>query len=415
MIQKIKLEDFEDAGFDPHITDEMLCGTVVDPYPTLHAMMEQGAVHEVEYRTLFSPYPDVNLTSFRHFTVVGYDAVSAALMDIDNFLNEAFRYTLGESFGESLSIMDPPDHPKFRRGFQKAFNPSTLAQWKASTVERVVREAIDRFINRGCTDLVEDFARPIPFEVVYRQLGLPADEIDIFRRLAMTQVLVSVDRLHGQEAGKKLGRYFSALIAERRRHPGDDLVSTVAAIRMDDGNYLPDEVLISFLRQLINAGGDTTYRATTVLLSQLLENPEQLEAVRQDRSLVPLAVEEALRWDGPVTATQRLTKRAVTIDGVTIPGGSIVALVLQSANRDPRKFADPDRFDIFRDRTTRHFAFAMGPHNCLGQHLARIEISTALNAVLDRLSDVRLDPDRPRPEIRGHLFRAAQHIHVQYG
>ena len=173
-------------------------------------------------------------------------------------------------------------------------------------------------------------------------------------------------------------------------------------------------MLISFLRQLMNAGGDTTFRGTSVLLTGLLSHPEQWEAVAADRSLIPQAIDEALRWEGPVAATDRYVAHDTVLDGVPLQKGTILNVVLGSANRDPAKFTDPDKFDIFRDRKVRHLAFANGPHVCIGQHLARVEMTRALNALLDRTRNMRLDPDRPAPDIRGHSLRVPDHIYVKF-
>ena len=196
-----------------------------------------------------------------------------------------------------------------------------------------------------------------------------------------------------------------------------DSSSNVAAIRatISSARLLPDEVVISFLRQLVNAGGDTTYRATSVLLLALLRDPAQLEAVRQDRTLVAQAIEEALRWDGPVLMQSRMATRNVTLGGVEIPAGAFLDVLAGSANRDPSRFADPDKFDIYRKPAHRHFAFAYGPHVCIGQHLARVEMTRALNAILDRLPNLRLDPAAADPQINGIMMRVPHSIPVVFG
>src|SRR5260221_2386886 len=167
-------------------------------------------------------------------------------------------------------------------------------------------------------------------------------------------------------------------------------------------------------RQLLNAGGDTTYRMTGTLLAALLQNPDQLQAVRDDRELIPQAIEEALRWDGPITDTFRLTTRDTELAGVPIPAGTVVDIVYGSANRDPAYYPNPDKFDIFRKPAHRHFGVGGGPHVCIGQHLARLEIKRALNVIFDRLPNLRLDPNMPLPEIRGFRLRTAAHLHVVF-
>ena len=172
---------------------------------------------------------------------------------------------------------------------------------------------------------------------------------------------------------------------------------------------------VSFLRQLVNAGGDTTYRASSVQLTGLLGNPRRLLAVRENRSLIPQAIEEALRWDRPVLIQTRMATRDVELGGIAIPAGAFLDVAAGAANRDPQRFPEPDRFDIFRNSSQRHFAFSYGPHVCIGQHLARVEMTRALNAILDRMPNVELDPLKPPPRIRGIMMRVPEHIHVRFG
>jgi cytochrome P450 len=166
------------------------------------------------------------------------------------------------------------------------------------------------------------------------------------------------------------------------------------------------------LRQLLNAAGDTTYRATSTLLAGLLNTPGLIETVRQDRSLIAPAIEEALRWDAPTLQIFRGPKRDVKFGGLTIPAGAAVDVVIGSANRDETVFADPDRFDINRDSKSKLMSFGRGPHVCIGQHLARLEITVAINALLDRLPNLRLDPDHPAPKIVGLIKRSPVKLHV---
>jgi cytochrome P450 len=308
--------------------------------------------------------------------------------------------------------MDNPEHGRWRKIFQKIFLPQYVKLWGETIVDPVVHKLMDKFVNTGRADLVEQFTLLYPFEVIYRQLDLPASDVRTFQRLAIGQTdYMHIDK--AQEASRKLGEYFTALVEERRRNPGDDLVSLLANTEVD-GDYLPPLVLISFLRQLMNAAGDTTYRGTSVLLTALLEHPDQLDAIRADRKLIPAAIEEALRWDGPVAVQLRMAKQDVVLGGVEIPAGSLLDVVAGAANRDPAIFPNPDRFDIFRERKA-HFSFSRGPHICVGQHLARVEMTRALHAVLDNLPNLRFDPDKPRPEIRGAMMRVPKHLHVRFG
>jgi cytochrome P450 len=348
-----------------------------------------------------------------HYMIMGYQEVGKALQAPQIFSNKAYSFNLGASFGRSISTMDAPEHSRFRRIFQKIFLPQYVKHWGSSIVDPVVTDLMSGFIGDGKADLIQQFTLHYPFGVIYKQLDLPVDEGKIFHKLAVAQTLISFDAKHGAEASANLGEYFPGLIAERRRNPGDDLVSLLAAAEVE-GEYLPEDVLVSFFRQLINAAGDTTYRGTSVLLTKLLENPDQLEMLRQDRSLLPNAIEEGLRFDGPVIEQARWAAQDVEVAGVHIPAGSIVHVMAGAANRDPAKFDDPDTFDIRRSNANRHLSFSAGPHICIGQHLARVEMSRAITAILDNLKNLRLDPEMPLPSIRGAMMRVPHNLHVRF-
>jgi cytochrome P450 len=413
-VASLELPDLEDKSFDPFEVEKLSHGTAADPYPTIHAAMAEGRVRKGAYRDLFDAVPDVQMAGLNHYMVLGYDLVQQVLLDPRTFTNrEAFAHNLGRSFGRTVTVMDGDEHVRHRKIFQRAFLPQVVAKWGESVVDPVVSDLMEGFVHRGEADLIEEFTHHYPFQVIYRQLGLEPGQAPVFHKLAIAQLLSSVGAPQGDEASAKLGTFFAALLERRRAQPGDDLVSHLATVEAD-GERLPDEVLIAFLRQLMNAGGDTTYRGTSVLLAGLLTHPEQCAAVAADRGLIPQAIEEALRWEGPVASTWRYVTRDVTLDGVEIPQGAILNVVLASANRDPAKFSDPDRFDIFRERGVRNLGFATGPHVCIGQHLARVEMARALNAILDRLPNLRLDPAKPPPDIRGHILRVPEHIHVVF-
>ena len=408
------LADLQDKSFDPFVVEKLSTGDAADPYPRLHELQAQGTVQKRSYRKEFTDVPDVQIGDMEQYMVLGYDTVMQVLTQPEVFTNrEAFIHTLGRSFGRTVTVMDAPEHTRYRKIFQKAFLPNVVAKWGESVVDPVVDRLMEKFIHRGEADLIEEFTHHYPFQVIYSQLELAPEQAPVFHKLAIAQLLSSIGAPQGDEATKKLGEFFQALLDQRRANPGTDLVSHLATVEAD-GERLPDEVLISFLRQLMNAGGDTTFRGTSVLLAGLLANPDQLAAVVADRSLIPQAIDEALRWEGPVASTIRYVAQDTVLDGVPLPKGAILNVVLGSANRDPAKFTDPDRFDIFRDRSVRHLAFASGPHVCIGQHLARVEMTRALNALLDRLHNLKLDPTKPAPDIRGHLLRVPDHLYVTF-
>ena len=412
MDSAVKIQEYDDPGYDPFSADDINFGDTLDPYAQIAHWRAQASVLEGDYRPKMglqsATYPDR-----KSFTVVGSEEVLTVLTDTDRFSNHGYRFNIGETFGQgSISVMDNPEHGRWRKIFQKIFLPQYVKLWGDTIVDPVVNDLMAAFVGTGRADLIEQFTLLYPFEVIYRQLDLPAADVRTFQRLAIGQTdYMHIDR--AMEASRKLGDYFTALVDERRRNPGDDLVSLLANTEVD-GDHLPELVLISFLRQLMNAAGDTTYRGTSILLTALLENPDQFDAVRADHKLIPLAIEEALRWDGPVVVQLRMAKEDVMLGGIEIPAGSLLDVVAGAANRDPAIFPDPDRFDIFRDRKA-HFSFSRGPHICVGQHLARVEMTRALIAVMDTLPSLRFDPDKPRPEIRGTMMRVPRHLHVRFG
>ncbi len=409
-----KLEDLTDQSFDPFQIEKLSTGDCPDPYPRLHELMAQGTVIEGSYRKEFTAVPDVQMGHLPQVMVLGYDAVLHVLTHPEIFRNkEAFAPNLGRSFGNTVTVMDAPEHTRFRKIFQKAFLPQVVSKWGETIVDPVVARLMDPFMARGEADLIEEFTHHYPFQVIYAQVELDPAQAPVFHKLAIAQILSSIGAPQGQEASGKLGTFFAELLRQKRGNPGGDLISHLATVEAD-GERLPDDVLISFLRQLMNAGGDTTYRGTSVLLTGLLTHPEQLKAVTEDRSLIPQAIDEALRWEGPVASTFRYCAVDTEINGQPIKAGTFVNTVIGSANRDPSKFPDPDKFDIFRKNTVRHLAFASGPHLCIGQHLARVEMTRALNALLDRLPNLRLDPDKPAPAIVGHLLRVPEHLWVKF-
>jgi len=414
-----RIQDFDDPTFDPFrtIDRQQGFGEVDDPYPKFHALHRTGTVLKGDVRRTFGLQPFPFWADYPSWMVFGYEAVARVFSDAATFSNSLWQLFYKDSFGDSIDGMDPPDHTRYRRLFQKAFLPQTVAHWGEELVPRVVGNLIDAFAGRDRAELVSEFTALYPFHVVYGQLQLPVQDCATFHKLAVGMTCLGIDHMHALEASRKLGDYFGGLLKERRSASDGsapdreaDLISLLAVAEVD-GERLPDEIAVSFLRQLMAAAGDTTYRATGSLLVGLLTHPDQLEAVRRDRALVPQAIDEALRWEGPITSGMRLAVRDVMLDGVALPAGSLIDVVQGSASRDPARFENPDDFNI-RRKADRHLAFAYGPHVCIGQHLARLDMARALNALLDRFPNLRLDPDQPAPRVLGLGSRSPPAIHV---
>jgi len=415
MMSALRVQPFDDPAWDPVATLGKFLGVgiVLDPYPQLGELRKQASVHKIDMRRYLGAPPDILVEDLEKFAVLGWNEVREVFETPAVYSSSVTERTTGRMFGRFLGVMDAPEHSRWRPFFMKAFLPNVVAKWGESYVDPIVATLIDRFVDRGKVDLVSEFAVYYPFLFICRQLGLvPADE-ETYHKMTLALLCVSIDPPHAEEAKVKLGDYYRARIEECRGKEGDDIVTRLANAEIE-GEYLPVEIIVSFLRLLLSAASDTTYRTTSNLFTALLTNPEQLDALRKDRSLVPAAIEEVLRWEAPVTFIQRNASRDCTLGGVEIPKGALVEVWNGAANRDPARYPEPDNFDLFRKRD-RHFAFSSGPHVCLGQHLARVEMTRAVNAVLDRLPNLRLDPDQPPPQVVGINGRAPFAVHACFG
>ncbi|MDG2005427.1 MAG: cytochrome P450 [Novosphingobium sp.] len=408
------LEDFDDPSFDPFMSDEAIFGSMVDPWTPLAELRRKGSVHERLYHPFLGMPPDASRPEMPPILVLGFEEAYEVL-NTPAIFHQGYMHNLGVTFGHTLSVMNAPEHTRYRRILQRAFLPQVVAKWGETLVEPVIDELLGKFEKRGEADLVDEFTQHYPFGIIYRQLGLPPEQATLFHKMAISQTVYWAFPDKAKEASRKLGVFFAELVEQRKREPGgpDDLIAIMLNADVE-GEGMPDDVIISFLRQLVNAAGDTTFRMTSCLLAALLENPDQYAAVRDDRSLILHAIEEGLRWEGPVLVQDRIAVTETELAGVKIPAGAYVEVVAGAANRDESKFPDPDLFDVYRSNKTSHLGFSRGPHICVGQHLARVEMTRALNAIFDRLPNLRLDPDKPRPVIRGVSLRRPDHIHVKF-
>jgi cytochrome P450 len=387
--------DFE--SFDNF--DYSVAGDVRDPYPDYVSIRTETPVKFQE--PLFEGGKPSYLV-YRHADV------NRMLRDNDAFSSTILGEAMGEVMGRKIILaMDEPEHHRHRALVSVAFRQKTLARWEESLVQQVVDGLIDRFISRGRAELVGEFTFLFPTMVIAGVLGLPTEDYRQFQQWALGIITVHRDWDRGTRCSQELGEYLAAILEERRRDPREDLISDLATASFE-GEQLDEEEIFSFLRLLLPAGIETTFRSSGNLLYLLLTHPEQLAAVKEDRSLIPQAIEEGLRYEPPLLVTARVTTRETTLSGVDIPAGMNVTPMLGSANRDPDAFPDAETFNIFRN-PKQHVSFGTGPHMCLGMHLARMETRVALNALFDRLPNLRLDDEvasRRDAHIHGMVFRS---------
>jgi cytochrome P450 len=345
------------------------------------------------------------------YLVTRYEDVVTVLKDAGLFSSRANAKGIGLVMGRTILEMDGKEHTRHRNIISMAFVPKALQGELPIVIDRLAHEMIDGFARDGHVDLVSRFARTFPLRVVAHIIGVPIEDYDTFKRWSLEVIGFADDPARGFEAAAKLVDYLRPIVESRRAERHNDLMSTLVHAEVD-GHRLSDEEIFSFLRLLLPAGSDTTYRLIGNALFGLLTHRDQLDEVRADRARIAGVIEETLRWEAPVQLAARETTAPTTLAGVELAAGAQLLAALGSANRDERRFADPDRFDIHR-KIDEHMAFGFGRHFCLGSHLARLEATTALNAVFDRLPNLRLDPSQ-ESFVAGLAFRSPNRLPVLF-
>ncbi|MCT9092775.1 cytochrome P450 [Streptomyces sp. ASQP_92] len=358
-----------------------------DPYPVYAELRGRGPVHRIRM-------PE----GAEAWLVVGYEAGRAALAD--DRLSKEWRNAapgLGVqqvSSGITMLSSDPPNHTRLRRLVTREFTARRI-----EALAPRVQEMTDTFVDAMLAapdrraDLVEALSFPLPITVIGELIGVPALDQEKFREWSNISVSAPAlaDRL---AAAAEVKEYLTRLLTDKRAHPGDDLVSAlIRAADEEGGDHLSHDELLGMVWLLLIAGHETTVNLISNGMLALLGHPGQLAALRADfDGLIDNAVEEMLRYDGPVeTPTARFTREPVEIAGTLVPGGGQLVLVaLADADRDPARYAEPDRFDIHRDARG-HVAFGHGIHHCLGAPLARLEARIAVRTLLERCPDLALD------------------------
>ena len=366
---------------------------LADPYPTYHRLRAEDPVHQ-------SP--------LGFWVLTRYEDVSAVLRD-PRFIKEPLAALVAARFGADvprgmgLSMLDrdPPDHTRLRALVSKAFTPRVVEGLRPR-----IREIVDGLIVRaqavGAMDLIEEFAYPIPVNVICEMMGVPVQDHERFKgwSLDIARGLDSVWLPPDSEVPRRsaaarhaISGYFRELIAARRASPRGDLLSALIAAE-EAGDKLSEEELVATCILILIAGHETTVNLIGNGVLALLRHPDELDRLRRTPALITSAVEELLRYDGPVQRTARVASDDATIGGRTIRTGDMVMPFIGAADRDPAQFPDPDRLDLSRG-DNRHLAFGWGIHFCLGAPLARVEGQIAIDALVRRLPRLALVGDTP--------------------
>jgi len=383
-----------------------------DPYPIWRNLRERapvhaGTVHELsglDRPALFHglPYPELP-----HYSVFSYQACDGAYRDAKAFASAPVAEKMDQeevSALNSMLSMDGAHHRRYRSLVQPSFVPSKAQWWIRNWIEQTVHLLIDHFEGSGRAELNVDFCAAIPVLTITGSFGVPVEQaLDIREALHQPAELVEM---------------IKPIVASRREAPQDDLISVLveAEIEGEDGTTqrLSDTEIYSFAALLLAAGSGTTWKQMGTTLAALVQRPEVLRAVTADRELLRPAIEESLRWMPTDPMFSRWATQDIDFYGTSIPKGAVVHICLGAANRDPVRWDHPDEYDVYRDMKP-SLSFGNGPHICLGMHVARAEMLVGIGALLDRLPNLRLDPDQAPPRYVGFYERGASAIPVLFG
>jgi cytochrome P450 len=397
-------------------------GIIEDPYPVFAELLAKGPVHRGTLSECMGLPPErsgrVYAPGLTYFSVFSFQAVSDVFTRKDDF-DSGFYYDIGipQHFGDSILNMDGARHRRFRDLIQPMFQPAAAESWWGKkVVSGLIDDLVGAFEKAGAADLNMQFFSRLPLRTITTGFGMTVDEGILFRQQMQTVLDVTASREEMDKSSDALGQVIYRVIRDRQAEPRDDIISKLAHadLREEDGSTrkLTVEEVAAYCRLILTAGADTTWRQLGTTLYALLNHPDQLQALIADRSLMNDAILEATRWYPPDPVFPRKVKRDTVLHGVELPEGAVLHLCIYAANRDPSRWDDPDQFNIFRP-VQRSVAFAAGQHSCLGQHLARQEMSLALNALFDRFPNIRWDPSKPEAAMMGGLMqRGPTALHV---
>ena len=384
-----------------------------DPYAAYEIMREQ--------------YPLYWHPGTQSYVISRYEDVEKSFKD-PVFTSDNYSWQLEPVHGRTILQMEGREHSTHRALVTPAFRGRDLAGKFLPVIDRNARELVEAFAGESRIDLVDRFATRLPINVIVEMLDLPKSDHEQFRQwyIAIIAFLSNLSgnpevQAKGMQTKAEFEQYMLPLIAERRAHPGDDLLTTLCTAEID-GVHMSDEEIKSFCSLLLTAGGETTDKAFGSLFMNLVANPDQLAAVRANRDLIDVAFAETLRLTPPVHMIMREAKEDVQMSGGVIEKGRTITCLIGAANRDPRKYINPDVFDIHREdlNATRafsaaanHTAFALGRHFCVGAMLSKTEVRMGTDMLLDAMEDITFSPGT-EPRETGVFLRAPEELWLDF-
>ena len=394
-----------------------------DPYPL--------------YRTLHATCPVWKVPQTGHMLVAGYDELRAMLRDTGTYSSVLERSKLmqrgdnatilldilrarGWEHVQTLALLDPPQHTRHRKIIDLALGPRRV-RTIVPRIEALARELIGQFIDHGTCDFIEEFAIPFPGIIIAEQVGLDASEYMTFRTWSETLLSYSTRQLSpdemraAAETELEMQHYLADIFADRRANPRDDLMSAMVAPPQDGDAPLSMHELQNLMHTLISGGYETVTSAIAHMMWSFIRFPDIPAELRADPGLIRNFVEEGLRWESPTQGLWRKVRQDTELGGVALQAGNICMPRFGAANRDPKKFPDPDRFDPHRDNASQHLSFGTGVHFCPGAMLARTELAIACAALLDAMEDFSLARPLPDPVHKPAVnFIPLRELHVAF-
>ena len=381
-----------------------------DPYPVWQKLREQAPVHPGTLHDLSGFQGDyffhgLPFAELPHFTAFTFEACDIAYRNNDLFSSAGWPVDLDgpPSPLNSMLAMGGERHKRYRALVQPSFVPANAQWWIQNWIEQTVQALIDSFIGNGRAELNVDFCAAIPVLTITGSFGIPVERALDVRELAYNAPAV-LDII-------------APIVTARRENPQDYLISVLAQAEMTetDGTVhrLSDAEINSFALLLLTAGSGTTWKQMGIVLTTLLQRPDVLKAVTDNRALLRPVIDECMRWMPTDPMFSRWLTDDTELGGVHLPKGSVLHLALGAANRDPARWDSPEEFDFTRTAKS-SFGFGGGTHTCMGMHVARAEMITGISALLDRLPNLRLDPDQEPPKIIGFYERGATAIPIRF-